>query len=160
MARGMFCVVIIADGQTEALAATASACVSAVADGLVGHGVVVAAADDAGAARVADAMGADLAPTLAVAARAARGEWALILAAGDLPGEGWMGEVERLALAGGRAGYLPRPGLDGAWRRFMSLIGQGGRPGPGWVLPLTALTAGAGGAPVVLAALRRRVAGR
>jgi hypothetical protein len=160
MARGMFCVVFLADGHTEALAATASSCVAAVADGLVGHGVIVAAGDDTGAARVADAMGADLTLTLAAAARVARGEWAVILAAGDLPGEGWMGEVERLALSGGRAGYLPRPGLDGAWRRWKSLFGWSGAAGPGWVLPVSALATGVVSKPVVLAAHRRRVAGR
>lgn len=156
----MFCVVILADGTTEALAATASACVAAVADGLVGHGVIVAPADNTGAARVADAMGADLAPTLAEAARLARGEWALLLAAGDLPAEGWMGEVERLALIGGRVGYLPLAGLDGPLRRLKTLIGLGGRPGPGWVLSLPALKASGTIMPVVLPVIRRRVAGR
>ncbi len=144
----MFAVIILATGSNlepnrqlgRHLAATASACVAAVAEGLVGHGVVVAQADDRASQRLAEAIGADLAiqtsdrmADIITAARAARGEWLFILEAGDLPQEGWIGAVERHALATDRPALIPAFGFHGMKERFAAMIGQA-RPGPGWAM--------------------------
>lgn len=83
----------------EALAATLSALVPAVAAGLVGDAVILADRQDDPLAKVADAVGA----TLVVAARgswiegarAARRDWLLCLDDGDIPQEGWIRVLDR-----------------------------------------------------------------
>jgi hypothetical protein len=83
----------------EALAATLSALVPAVAAGLIGDAVILADRQDDVLERVADAAGA----TLVVAkdaswtegARAARRDWLLCLDDGDIPQEGWIRVLDR-----------------------------------------------------------------
>ncbi|MBQ0822758.1 hypothetical protein HPT29_019175 [Microvirga terrae] len=83
----------------EALAATLSALVPAVAAGLVGDAVILAEKPDDTLATVADAVGA----TLVVApkgswlegAKAARRDWLLCLDDGDIPQEGWIRVLDR-----------------------------------------------------------------
>jgi hypothetical protein len=141
----MFAVILLATGSARHMAATASACVAAVAEGLVGHGVVVALADDRASQRLAEAIGADCVvqtndriADVTNAARAARGEWLLILEAGDLPQEGWIGAVERHALATDRPGLIPAFGFHGLRERLVAMAGLAkvglAQPGPGWVL--------------------------
>ncbi|MEE1654653.1 hypothetical protein VB618_00470 [Microvirga sp. CF3062] len=83
----------------EALAATLSALVPAVAEGLVGDAVILADRQDDILAKVADAAGA----TLILAepgswidgARVARRDWLLCLDDGDIPQEGWIRVLDR-----------------------------------------------------------------
>jgi hypothetical protein len=83
----------------EALAATLSALVPAVAAGLVGDAVILMDRQDDIVATVADAAGA----TLIVAegcswqagSKAARCDWLLCLDDGDIPQEGWIRVLDR-----------------------------------------------------------------
>jgi hypothetical protein len=83
----------------EALAATLSALVPAVAAGLIGDAVILADRQDETLEKVADAVGA----TLVVAqrgswtegAKAARRDWLLCLDDGDIPQEGWIRILDR-----------------------------------------------------------------
>jgi len=83
----------------EALAATLSALVPAVAAGLIGDAVILTDRQDETLAKVADAVGA----TLMVAqrgswtegAKAARRDWLLCLDDGDIPQEGWIRVLDR-----------------------------------------------------------------
>ncbi len=83
----------------EALAATLSALVPAVAAGLVGDAVILAHAEDETLAKVADAAGASLivadGVSWAEGAKAARREWLLCLDDGDIPQEGWIRVLDR-----------------------------------------------------------------
>jgi hypothetical protein len=88
----------------EALAATLSALVPAVAAGLVGDAVILSAKQDETLAKVADAAGANLIVaeemSWAQGARAARRDWLLCLDDGDIPQEGWIRVLDRfVALA-------------------------------------------------------------
>lgn len=89
----------------EALAATLSALVPAVAAGLIGDAVILTDKQDDILAKVADAAGA----TLVIAqrsswtegAQAARRDWLLCLDDGDIPQEGWIRVLDRfVSLAG------------------------------------------------------------
>ena len=83
----------------EALAATLSALVPAVAAGLVGDAVILARGEDETLAKVADAAGASLVVGEQVSwqegARVARREWLLCLDDGDIPQEGWIRVLDR-----------------------------------------------------------------
>jgi hypothetical protein len=95
----MITVLVRVSHGPEALAATLSALVPAVAEGLVGDAVILADRQDDALAKVADAAGA----TLVVAergswvegARAARRDWLLCLDDGDIPQEGWIRALDR-----------------------------------------------------------------
>ena len=90
-----------ADAALEALADTLSALVSGVAAGLVADAVVIVPAPDPGVATVVEATGATLVVAPAgtdpwrAGAAAARRDWVLCLAAGDVPAEGWIRAVDR-----------------------------------------------------------------
>lgn len=116
----------------EALAATLSALVPAVAAGLVGDAVIMADGPDEAIAAVADAAGA----TLLVGeegwrsgAQAARRDWLLCLEDGDIPQEGWIRALDRfVSLARPERGIarLRRPhGI--VWRGLDALAGLLGR---------------------------------
>ncbi len=83
----------------EALAATLSALVPAVAEGLVGDAVILSSRQDDTLAMVADAAGATLIVAKDVAwtdgAKAARRDWLLCLDDGDIPQEGWIRVLDR-----------------------------------------------------------------
>jgi glycosyltransferase involved in cell wall biosynthesis len=105
----MITVLIRVTHGAEALAATLSALVPAVAAGLVGDAVILADRQDDTLAKVADAVGA----TLVVAergswtagARVARRDWLLCLDDGDIPQEGWIRVLDRfVALSGPEQG--------------------------------------------------------
>ncbi|MBZ6075969.1 hypothetical protein K9B37_06660 [Microvirga sp. WGZ8] len=116
----MITVLIRVQRGPEALAVTLSALVPAVAAGLVGDAVILAAIQDEAIDRVADASGA----TLVVSegrpwiegARAARHEWLLCLDDGDVPQEGWIRVLERFVGLGGPAGGLGRLRRQAGWR--------------------------------------------
>jgi hypothetical protein len=98
-------------GEADAVALTLGALVPAVVAGMIGDAVIVGSAADPGLEPVAEASGACLlAPgELAAAARMARGRWALVLAAGDMPQGAWISDVERhLALLPDAAAMFPR----------------------------------------------------
>lgn len=113
----------------EALAATLSALVPAVAAGLVGDAVILSARQDETLEKVADAAGASLIvageTSWADGARAARREWLLCLDDGDIPQEGWIRVLDRfVALARPERG-LARfrrhgAGLAGLMRRVFA----------------------------------------
>jgi hypothetical protein len=81
----------------EALAATLSALVPAVAAGLIGDAVILAAKRDDELMKVADAAGASLVESNAWAdgMKLARREWLLCLDDGDIPQEGWIRVLDR-----------------------------------------------------------------
>jgi hypothetical protein len=99
----MISAVVRVEHGVEALAATLSALVPGVADGLVGDAVVLAATRDGPVAEVADALGASLIAgadrSWGIGAQAARRDWILCLADGDVPMEGWIRTLDRFIAA-------------------------------------------------------------
>ena len=83
----------------EALAATLSALVPAVAAGLVGDAVILTDEQDDILTKVADAAGATLVTaqrgSWIEGAKAARRDWLLCLDDGDIPQEGWIRVLDR-----------------------------------------------------------------
>lgn len=132
----MLTAVIRANGRTEALAATLSVLIPAVAGGTVGHAVVIGTAEDSETERLAEVTGASY-----VAARngeswtlgieRARGDWVLLLEAGDLPEPHWAESVERhLMTAAKTPALMPLRGIA-ALREWgaVSLRSRGVRAG-------------------------------
>ncbi|WP_349369928.1 hypothetical protein [Salinarimonas sp.] len=101
----MITALIRAGDDPRPLAATISALVAGVADGVIGDAVVIAPARAAAIEALADAAGAELVIAGAgedpwrVGARAARRDWLFCLDAGDVPLDGWARAVERFATA-------------------------------------------------------------
>lgn len=118
----MLTAVIRADGSPNALAATFAVLISAVADGFLGHAVVVDAAADSDTERLADATGASYlrstgAEGWRLGAAEARGDWLLLLDAGDAPQHHWTQAVERhLLLSPDLPGLIPLRGVAGSLR--------------------------------------------
>ncbi|HZH51418.1 MAG TPA: hypothetical protein VEZ16_05995 [Microvirga sp.] len=126
----MISVLIRVSHGPEALAATLSSLVPAVAAGLIGDAVILARDPDETLARVADAAGATLIvgdDSWLRGAEAARRDWLLCLEDGDIPQEGWIRVLDRFVSLGRsergiarlrrqRIGFL-RNGLD-ALRRL------------------------------------------
>jgi CTP:molybdopterin cytidylyltransferase MocA len=114
----MLAAIIRSQGSSDALAATVSALIPAVAEGFLGHAVIVEAQRSAAIEKLVDATGAalvlaPLAQSWQAGARAARGDWLLLLDAGDMPKLDWARYVERhLIASGGRAALMP---CDGLW---------------------------------------------
>lgn len=105
----------------EALAATLSALVPAVAAGLIGDAVILAGKSDEVLVRVADAAGASLVTghLWQDGVKAARREWLLCLDDGDIPQEGWIRVLDRfVALA------KPEQGLARMRRQHAGLFGM------------------------------------
>ena len=132
----MLTAVIRANGRAEALAATLSVLIPAVAGGTIGHAVVIGVGADGETERLADATGASY-----VAARngagwtlgieRARGDWVLLLEAGDLPEPHWVEGVERhLLVAAAAPALMPLRGIA-ALREWgeVSLRSRGVRAG-------------------------------
>src|SRR6218665_424353 len=97
--RAMLTAVIRADGSTSALAATFSVLIPAVANGFLGHAVVVDADGDPGIERLAEAMEASYLRAVGTeawqrGAAQARGEWLVLLDAGDAPDAHWTQSVD------------------------------------------------------------------
>ncbi|NIX76727.1 glycosyltransferase family 2 protein [Microvirga terricola] len=125
----MITVLIRASRGPEALAVTLSALVPAVAAGLVGDAVVLAANQDDTIAKVVDAAGATLIDgSWAQGARTARRDWLLCLEDGDIPQEGWIQALERFAAFGkpeqrGRFKRRRRP-VEAALQFVLGLFGR------------------------------------
>ncbi len=114
----------------EALAATLSALVPAVAAGLVGDAVILSGKPDETLAKVADAVGASLIVAEGASwthgARTARRDWLLCLDDGDIPQEDWIRVLDRfVALA------PPERGLARLRRHGSGLAGLLRRAFPG-----------------------------
>jgi hypothetical protein len=126
----MISAVVRVEHGVEALAATLSALVPGVADGLVGDAVVLAATRDGPVAEVADALGArlivDADRSWATGAKAARRDWILCLADGDVPAEGWIRALDCFIAASpadrGFGRLARRPAALG--ERFLRLLGS------------------------------------
>jgi hypothetical protein len=124
----------------EALAATLSSLVPAVAEGLVADAVVLASAPDGALLRVVDEVGATLVTVAwphawAAGLATARRDWLLCLEDGDVPQEGWIRPVERFLLASGahRHARLARVGapLPGRLRLAAERVLGARQPRPG-----------------------------
>jgi hypothetical protein len=161
------CLVLVQRGA-EALAATLSALVPAVVEGLLADAVVIRRRPEAAVAKVADALGASIvepaagANPWAAAAAVARQPWVLLLEDGDAPVEGWIGAVERfLALADATSGaaLLPRSGgIAGSVRTEARLLLGVRRPCAGLLLRKRLLTPAGLQARVWPVRLRARIA--
>ncbi len=133
----MLAAIIRCQGSSEALAATISALIPAVAEGFLGHAVIVGAKPDSAVEKLADATGASLviaalAESWQAGARAARGDWLLLLDAGDMPRLDWARHVERhLIASGGQAALMARDGIwPGLSERVAVMLGSAAlRPG-------------------------------
>jgi hypothetical protein len=134
----MLSIVMAADGEERAVAATLAALVPGAAAGVVRDVVLVAREPSGLLERIADATGCALLPAtgtrgagLAAGAREARSDWLMFLTPGAIPEHGWIDEVGDFlandALAGGGAraalfgyaasGQISLAGLAGAVRR-------------------------------------------
>jgi len=144
----MLTAVIRADGSINALAATFSVLIPAVADGFLGHAVVVDAAGDSAVERLADAMGAsylhaDGAEGWRLGAGLARGDWLVLLDAGDAPQPHWTQIVDRhLLMQPGMAALIPLRGIAGSLRERIATGLRARRLRAGLVLPKGAVLAG------------------
>ncbi len=164
----MLTAIIHAKRSPEALAVTMSALVPAVADGLMSHAVVALQGDDPDGARIADAMGAALVTVRhdawREAAATARGEWVLLLDAGDIPGQGWIPAIERHLIhemaSRRRAAFMPLSGgLQGLSERLGLMFGTV-HPRAGLVGPRKAIAEGQSRfAPARLSVGRQRLDG-
>jgi hypothetical protein len=138
MITGLVHVVQPGEAALAALADTLSALVGGVAAGLVGDAVVIVPAPDPEIAAIAEATGAALVvapggtdPWRAGAA-AARRDWVLCLAAGDVPAEGWIRALDRFVGTerdGAVVGRLRRP--RGPIARLAAAARGLARPGRG-----------------------------
>lgn len=113
----MLAAIIRSHSSSDGLAATLSALIPAVAAGFLGHAVIVGTKPDTAIEKLADATGAalviaPLAESWQAGARAARGDWLLLLDAGDLPDFDWTRNVERhLLVASQRPALMPVSGF-------------------------------------------------
>lgn len=125
----MLTAIIRSNGDYEPLAATLTVLIAAVSEGFVGHAVVVAPAQNSEIDLLVDATGASFAVAPAGAAwvegaKAARGDWLLLLEAGDLPDLQWTRSVERhLLVASQRPALMPKAGImEGLAERALRLL--------------------------------------
>jgi hypothetical protein len=143
----MFAALVRSGPDVMKLAATLSVLVEGAAAGLIGHAVIIAPrrGELPDIERLADATGAELirgtgeeAKDWREAALIARGDWLLLMHAGEMPGQSWVQALERHAMtAQGRPGLMPRMGWRGMRDRFL----PPSRAGAGFVLPKPLLLA-------------------
>lgn len=163
----MLTAVIRADGSPNALAATFAVLIPAVAEGFLGHAVVVDAAGDAAVERLADATGASYLRSVAgeggwhLGAAQARGDWLVLLDAGDAPQPQWTQIIDRhLLLVPDRPALIPLRGFAGSLRERAAISFGGRRLRAGLVLPKAAVLAGhLDAAPLRLSVRRERAGG-
>lgn len=159
----MLTAVIRSDGSQEALAATLAVLIPAVAEGFLGHAVLVDTAGSPDTERAADATGArylraNNGEAWQQGAGVARGERIVLFEAGDVPQAHWVQAVERhLLVAATRPALIPASGIAASMReRLMFSVGTRGL-GPGLVMLRAAAQAGKiDRAPVRLPVLRER----
>jgi hypothetical protein len=159
----MLTAVIRSDGSQQALAATLAVLIPAVAEGFLGHAVLVDTVGSPETERAADATGARYlrashAQAWQDAAGQARGDRLVLFDAGDVPQAHWVQAVERhLLMAAGKPALIPSRGMAASLHERM-LFAVGGRGlGAGLVMPKAmALTGRLDRAPVRLPVLRER----
>lgn len=144
----MLAAIIRSNHSASALAATFSVLIPAVAEGFLGHAVVVAASPDSESERLADATGAVHLVAAGreawqLGAEQARGDWLILLDAGDVPQAHWAQAVERhLMLAPERPALIAQRDLLGSLRERAALLLQGSQLRAGLVLPRRQARAG------------------
>ncbi|MCU0885747.1 MAG: hypothetical protein MUC44_12540 [Beijerinckiaceae bacterium] len=163
----MLTALVLARSKPGALAVTLAALVPAVAEGLVSHAVVVLFGADADGERIADAMGATVIQAGSApwreAATIARGEWVVLLEAGDAPDQGWITAIERHLLQQAALrrlpAFLPVRGLAAGLKERAALLLGSRRLRSGLIAPRTMIAAGTAlPAPLRLAIGRQRLA--
>jgi hypothetical protein len=159
----MLTAVIRADGSANALAATFSVLIPAVADGFLGHAVIVDAGSHAEIEHLADATGASYlraggAEGWHLGAAQARGDWLILLDAGDVPQPHWAQAVDRhLMVAPETPGLIALRGVAGSLRERAAISFGARRLRAGLVLPKSTVLAGRlDAAPRRLAVRRER----
>lgn len=159
----MLTTVIRAGASVQPLAATFAVLIPAVAEGFLGHAVVVDTAGEADIERIADATGASYlragnAEGWHLGAKQARGHWLLLLDAGDVPQAHWVQAVERhLLLAPDVPALMPLRGFTASLRERAAISFGPRRLRAGLVAPKAAILAGRlGHAPRRLPVLRER----
>ncbi|WP_353181108.1 glycosyltransferase family A protein [Bosea sp. (in: a-proteobacteria)] len=144
----MLTAVIRAPGHAPALAATFAVLIPAVAEGVLGHAVVVDTVGTDDLRRIAEATGACYlragpAEAWRRGAERARGDRLLLLDAGDVPQPDWLPAVERhLLLAPGRPALLPLGGLAASLRERVAIARAPRQLRAGLILPRSAVLAG------------------
>lgn len=144
----MLTAVIRAEGSANALAATFSLLIPAVADGFLGHAVIVDAGSHGEIERMADATGASYlraggAEGWHLGAAQARGDWLILLDAGDVPQPHWAQAVDRhLILAPETPGLIALRGFAGSLRERAAISFGARRLRAGLVLPKNTVLAG------------------
>jgi hypothetical protein len=144
----MLTAVIRANGDAEALAATFAVLIPAVAGGIIGHAVVIDESGDATVARLADETGASYVTAgngeaWSRGVAEARGDWVMLLEAGDLPEPQWAPSIERhLMTAATVPALMPLRGMAAALREWgaISLRSRGVRAG--LIAPKTQILSG------------------
>lgn len=159
----MLTAVIRVPGSSQALAATFAVLIPAVAEGFLGHAVVVETAGGGEIERIADATGASYlraghSEVWHLGAQQARGDMLLLLDAGDVPQPHWVQVLERhLLLAPERPALLPLRGVAAALSERAAISFGGRRLRAGIVAPKAMIMAGRlGRVPVRLSARRER----
>ncbi|AZO78731.1 MULTISPECIES: hypothetical protein [unclassified Bosea (in: a-proteobacteria)] len=148
----MITAVIRANRDVEALAATLSVLIPAVAQGVIGHAVVIDEADDAAIERLADETGASYvrAKNLAKNGEAwssgvaqARGDWVILLEAGDLPEPQWTPSIERhLLTMAMRPALMPLRGMAARLREWGAVSLRSRHVRAGLLAPKTQILSG------------------
>lgn len=159
----MLTAVIRAPGSAQALAATFAVLIPAVADGFLGHAVVIDTAASAELERIADATGASYLRTPGgegwhLGAQQARGDVLLLLDAGDVPQLHWVQALERhLLLTPMTPALLPSAGVAAALRERAAISFGGRRLRAGVLAPKAMVLEGRlGRAPLRLPVRRDR----
>lgn len=162
----MLTAVIRAGGSASALAATFSVLIPAVADGFLGHAVVIDAVGDGEIERLADSTGASYLRSSGtegwhLGAAEARGDWLVLLDAGDVPQAHWAQAVDRhLLLHPELPALIPSRGVAGSLRERAAISFGPRRLRAGLVVAKGLVLAGRlGGAPRRLAVRRERAGG-
>ena len=159
----MLTAVIRSDGSQQALAATLAVLIPAVAEGFLGHAVLVDTVGSPETERAADVTGArylraENGGAWRDGAAAARGERVVLFDAGDVPQAHWVQAVERhLLVAAARPALIPASGIAASLRERLAFsLGARGL-GAGLVMLRAAAAAGRiDRAPVRLPVLRER----
>lgn len=144
----MITAVIRANGRADALAATFSVLIPAVAQGVIGHAVVIDEGGDAEIARLADETGASYVAarngeSWSLGAAQARGDWLILLEAGDLPEPQWTPSIERhLLLAAAMPALMPLRGMAAALREWGAISLRSRRVRAGLIAPKKQILAG------------------
>ncbi len=164
----MLTALVQAHSTPGALAATLSALVPAVAEGLISHAVVMLPSASPDSERIADAMGATIIRTTddstrdqhwRDAAQMARGDWVLLLEAGETPGHGWISCIEQHLMmqtsASSRAAILPLAGGASRLIERIRLLFGARHLTSGMVAPRRQITSGLPLGKLVLLAVPR-----